>query len=120
MTQPFAIIIEDDPKLGVIFEKSLQQAGYETALDADGDRFLTILADRDPALILLDLHLPYNSGVEILQQLRADPRFANTPVLVATADIYLAKTLQGQADYVLVKPVSVARLIEIAIRIKAG
>jgi CheY-like chemotaxis protein len=120
MTKPFALVIEDDPKLGLIFEKSLQQAGYETARDADGDRFLTILADHDPALILLDLHLPYNSGVEILSQIRADQRLANTPVVVATADLYQAKALQGQVDYILVKPVSVARLIEIATRIKTG
>jgi hypothetical protein len=34
-------------------------------------------------------------------------------VIVTTADLYLAKKLQAQADYVLIKPASVARLMKI-------
>jgi twitching motility two-component system response regulator PilG/twitching motility two-component system response regulator PilH len=114
MTNPFALVIEDDPKLGAVFEIALQQAGFETALDNDGSQFLTKLADKEPALVLLDLHLPYASGPEILRQIRANPHWVKTPVIVATADLYLAKSLQGQAEYILLKPVSAARLLEIA------
>ncbi len=113
MTKPFALIVEDDPKLGMIYEMALQQAGYDTYLDKDGDQIMGKLPHVDPALIILDMHLPYASGAELLDQIRADERWAGVPVILATADIYAAKSLQGKADYVLAKPVSVGRLIEI-------
>jgi DNA-binding response OmpR family regulator len=116
MNKPFAIIIEDDPKLGTIFQSILQQAGYETGLDPNGDRYEQMLAVRTPTLILLDVHLPYASGVEILQQLRTDERWKHLPIIVATADIFTAKTLQAKEEHVLVKPVSFLQLTGIATR----
>lgn len=113
MTKPFAMIVEDDPKLGMIYETALQQAGYETYLDKDGDQILKKLPSVDPALIILDAHLPYASGIDILRQIRADERWSKVPVIIATADLFVAKSLQGQAEYVLLKPVSVGRLLEI-------
>ena len=122
MTNPFALIVEDDPNLGFVFATTLQQLGYETGLDANGDRYREFLSNRIPALILLDLHLPYASGKEILEQIRSDPRFVNTAIIVATADLFSARSVgaEGKADYVLLKPVRVARLIEIATHIQSS
>lgn len=117
MTSPLAILVEDDPKLGTIYETALQQAGYETFLDADGDRVMDYLPGVDPALIILDAHLPYASGMDLLSQIRANPRWSHIPIIVATADLHLAKSLQGQAEYVLLKPVGLARLMEIINRL---
>ena len=68
-------------------------------------------------MVVLDLHMPFATGTEILAQIRSDPRWVNTPVIVTTADLYLAKSLQGQVDEILIKPVSVTRLREMAIRL---
>ncbi|MGC1378762.1 MAG: response regulator [Anaerolineales bacterium] len=113
MNPPLAMIAEDDPKLGMIYETALQQAGYATYLDKGGDQLLNDLPGLDPALIILDMQLPYASGADILRQIRADKRWDKVPIIVATADLFAAKSLQGQAEYVLLKPVSVARLLEI-------
>lgn len=112
MTQPFALIIEDDPKLGIIFETTLQKAGFETGLDPDGNRYPNLISTRSPVLILLDMHMPYASGSDILNQLRSDPRWANTPVLIVTADLRMAQSMQAKGEQVLLKPVTVARLTE--------
>ncbi len=113
MTKPFAMIVEDDPKLGIIYEAALQQAGYDTYLDTDGDQIMKKLPDLKPTLIILDAHLPYASGADILHRIRADERWAKIPIIVATADLFVAKSLQGLAEYVLVKPVGLGRLLEI-------
>ena len=113
MNKPLAMIVEDDPKLGMIYETALRQAGYDTYLDKDGDQIMKKLPSVDPALIILDAHLPYASGIDILYQSRADERWSKVPIIVATADLHVAKSLQGQTEYVLVKPVSVGRLLEI-------
>ena len=116
MTQPYAIILEDDPKLGVIYQTVLQQAGYETDLDANGNRYHAFLGARQPDLVILDLHLPYAFGGDILNEIRA--KYSDTVVAVVTADLVKAKTLTGKADHILVKPVSVASLLRLAESLK--
>jgi DNA-binding response OmpR family regulator len=118
MTKPLVMIVEDDPKLGIIYEAALKQAGYDTYLDKDGDQIMDKLSSVDPALIILDMHLPYASGADILRQIRSNKRWAKIPVIVATADLFAAKSLQNQAEYVLVKPVGVGRLLEIASQLR--
>ena len=113
MNAPFALIIEDEPKLGVIYETVLKQAGYETEVIRRGDEALKRLSTAAPAVILLDLHLPYVSGVEILKVIRAIESLAKTPVIVMTADLYLAESMEGLAVYVVIKSYGVGRLREI-------
>lgn len=117
MTKPFALIVEDDPKLGRIFVVALGQVGFETALDEDGSHYKDLLETRTPSLILLDVHLPFASGAEILDMIRSDKRWQNIPVVVMTADIAMSKALAKKADFSLLKPISVMRIQEIASKI---
>ncbi len=114
MTPPFALIIEDDPMLGKVYLTALRTIGFEAALDPDGDLYAAVLAKRLPDIIFLDLHLPYASGAEILAAIRANEAWQAIPVVVMTADIITAKQMEGRAEKVLIKPVSVMRIQEIA------
>jgi CheY-like chemotaxis protein len=120
MAKPLILIIEDDPKLAIIYQVTLQQIGYDTVLDPDGSQYNAILSRVHPVLIILDLHMPYASGVDILKQIRCDPQWMDIPVIVVTADLILAKALKGQADEVLLKPVSVDRLRRTVLRLHPG
>jgi DNA-binding response OmpR family regulator len=113
MNRPAALIIEDDPQLGKIYKTALEQAGFQTDLDSTGKSFPDSISASIPTLILLDIHLPFASGKEILSQLRSDVRLADTTFIIATADLFLAKSVEKLADFVLIKPVSVARLMKI-------
>jgi DNA-binding response OmpR family regulator len=112
MSQPYALIIEDDPKLGIIYQTALQQAGYETDLDENGNRFRALLDIRQPDLVILDLHLPFIFGGDVLNEIHA--KYPNTIVAVVTADFIKAKTLTGKADHILIKPVRVASILRLA------
>jgi DNA-binding response OmpR family regulator len=112
MAEPYALIIEDDPKLGMIYQTALQQAGYETDLDENGDLYHGFLNARRPDLVILDLHLPFAFGGDILNDIRL--KYPDTIVAVVTADLIKAKALNGKADHVLIKPVSVASLLRLA------
>lgn len=120
MTAPLAFIIEDDPKLGAIYDTVVRQAGYDTELIQAGDVAVARLAVATPDLILLDIHLPYVSGLDILQQVRASDRLARVPVIVLTADIYIAKSLEEQAEHVLVKSLGVSRLRALVAQLQPG
>jgi DNA-binding response OmpR family regulator len=117
LTQPYALIIEDDPKLGEIYKTALQNSGFATDLDENGDQYRVFLEARQPDLVILDLHLPFASGSDILDEIRA--RYpARTRVALITADFVKAKTLSDKADHLLVKPVSLASLLKLAETIK--
>jgi DNA-binding response OmpR family regulator len=117
MTRPLALIIEDDPKLSTIYDTVVTQAGYETEIIRRGDEALKRLSSVSPRLILLDLHLPYVSGIELLKVIRATETLAKTPVIVLTADLYLAESLEELADHVIIKSYGVSRLRELVAKL---
>ena len=113
-----ALIIEDDPDTAGFFRMVLSLADFScesvfTAKDAF-DR----LATGVPDLILLDMRLGLEiGGADILYQIRTNPRFDNTHVIVITAYHNLAEPVAGQADLILMKPVSVDQLKTLAERV---
>ena len=112
-----ALVIEDDPKLATVFAGALHQAGYKTEIILDGRQALARLAEVVPALVLLDIHLPYYSGMDILKEIRADARLAQTKVMLATADALRAELLRTEANLVLLKPISYRQLRDLAERL---
>jgi len=112
-----ALIIEDDRDLALIFAQALQAAGFATGIVRDGDDALARLAVVTPDIVVLDLHLPRISGADILREIRADERLAQTRVIVATADPRMADMLQDQPDLVLLKPISFSQLRDLAARL---
>jgi two-component system cell cycle response regulator DivK len=117
MSPPLALILEDDPKLAELYDTVLKQCQYETKIIASGQEAQDSLKTITPGLILLDIHLPYISGMEILEQIKTDKRFKKTHVIVITADLYTAKDLSGKVEYVLLKTHGITSLREIATRV---
>ncbi len=113
-----ALIVEDDPDLAEIFSEALRWAGFEVEALGNGADALNRLKDIVPSVIVLDMHLPGASGVEILRIVRADARLERTRVIASTADARLAETLEETADLVLVKPISFTQLRDLAVRLK--
>ena len=111
---PFALIVEDDLELSDIFAIVLQVAGFETEIVRDGLLVVGRIAETLPDIVILDMHLPNLSGMDILTQIRADDRLAATRVAVITADPMLAKASEEQADVTLIKPVSFDQISAVA------
>lgn len=117
MNQNTALIIEDDPKLNEIISLTLQ-ADFAIETCSDGRSGLNRLKETTPHIIVLDLNLPGAPGREILSYIRAETRFAQTRVIITTADERQAETLTEQVDIVLLKPVSPVQLRELALRLR--
>ena len=118
MSNPLALIIEDDENQADIFSLALRRAQFEVEIVSEGDKALARLTEVVPAIVILDLHLPHVSGETILHQLRADQRLAQTRVILTTADAFLAGELREEADLVLLKPISPSQLRELASRLR--
>ncbi len=113
-----ALVVEDDPDLAEIFSQALRHAAFVVETFGNGNDMLTRLNDEVPDVVVLDMHLPGASGLEILARIRSDERLARTRVIASTADARLAETLEDQVDLVLVKPVSFTQLRDLAMRMR--
>ena len=114
-----ALIIEDDEDLANIFAEALHGVGYEVEQVADGKVAQERLkSGTAPFLILLDMHLPHVSGKDLLQEIKNDPRFSNTWLMITTADARLAEDFRDQVDFALIKPILFGQLRDLVKRLK--
>jgi two-component system OmpR family response regulator len=120
MVKPFAMVIEDNRDIALLFAETLNEAGYTTEIIRDGLAARRRLSEATPYLIVLDMSLPHVGGRELLEQIRADERLAKTTVIVASAEPQMAETVQDKADLVLIKPVGFVQLHDLARRLHPG
>jgi two-component system response regulator MtrA len=109
------LLAEDDRDIRELISLKLTGAGYTVIAVADGAAALAAAAAAVPDVALLDVMMPFHSGLEVTQALRADPRTALVPVILLTArsqefDVQTGFTL-GANDYI-VKPFSPRELVE--------
>jgi CheY-like chemotaxis protein len=114
-----ALIIEDDEDLASIFAEALRGVGFEVELVADGKSAQErLIHGVPPFLILLDMHLPHVSGADLLTNIiKKDQRFANTIVIITTADARMGEAYTEQVDFVMIKPISFVQLRDLTSRL---
>src|SRR6266851_2459389 len=82
------LVIDDEPANVLLLQSIFEGSGYTRIKTTTDPRQVTsLVAMFDPDLILLDLHMPYLNGFEVMEALRhtVDPK-AFLPILVLTAD----------------------------------
>ncbi len=113
-----AVVIEDEPNLSQIYSSAVEAAGFAARAFLDGEQGLNALKTLEPAIVVLDLHLPGVGGNKILEYIRADERLAGTKVILITADTGMANVLDAATDLTLLKPVSFHQLRDMAARLR--
>lgn len=120
MGRPLVLVIEDDPDIGSSLVEVLGYLDVYAEWMQDGVSAYQAVVDRRPSLVLLDIHMPGKSGLEILDEIRADPRVAHTRVAIVTADAYLNKDIRKKADGILLKPYTIDELNTLALHLLAN
>lgn len=112
-------IVEDDKNIREIETFALRNTGYEVADFACAKEFYTQLEQRKPDIILLDIMLPDEDGLETVRRLRMRTETKQIPVILVTAktsEIDKVKGLDIGADDYMTKPFGIMELIS---RVKA-
>ena len=108
---PRILVIEDNEATGQLIQSQLTSSGYETLKCAQPERATEIAAEHQPDAITLDLLMQPVHGLEVLLQLKNDPRTSKIPVIVVTiVDQPGVGTALGADEY-LIKPVDKATLL---------
>ena len=111
------LYVEDNLANLKLMERIMERRPNITLLSAmQGSLGVTLARDHLPDLIFLDLNLPDMGGVEMLGRLHADPRTADLPVVVISADVtegQHARLLEAGARDFVPKPFDIERLLGI-------
>jgi signal transduction histidine kinase/CheY-like chemotaxis protein len=108
---PRILIIEDNAATGQLIQSQLTSSGYETLKCSQPERATEMAAEHQPDAITLDLLMQPVHGLEVLLQLKNDPRTTKIPVIVVTiVDQPGIGTALGADEY-LIKPVDKATLL---------
>jgi signal transduction histidine kinase/ActR/RegA family two-component response regulator len=114
------LYVEDNLSNLSLMERVLaRRPGLELLSAMQGSMGVTLARDHGPVLVLLDLNLPDMPGSEVLGRLRADPRTAEIPVVVISADTTAgqrSRILAAGAQGFLTKPFDLDELLELVDR----
>ena len=111
--------VEDDSSIRELVVYTLQASGFEAKGMADGKALYTALEDTVPELILLDIMLPGEDGLQILRRLRSQNATAELPIIMMTAkgtEYDKVIGLDSGADDYITKPFGMMELVS---RVKA-
>jgi len=113
--EPLVLCADDDEDILALVSLRLGRAGYEVVQATDGEQALQLARERRPALAVLDVMMPGRTGLEVLQELRADEATNGIRVILLSARVQEADVeggLGAGADAYLAKPFRAAELVE--------
>lgn len=93
---PVVVVIDDDPNIQSLLVRMLQMHGFLPVLATDLPTLSTVIDTHRVGAFLLDLHLSKGqSGLVLLEFLRAHPAHHDTPVLVFTGETVMSEDLEA-------------------------
>ncbi|MDO5476930.1 MAG: response regulator transcription factor [Eubacteriales bacterium] len=107
-------ILEDDDSIRKLVTYALESQGLTAAGFAAPAQFWEAMGEEKPQLLLLDIMLPEEDGLQILRKLRGDPRTARLPVIMLTAkgaEYDRVEGLDAGADDYVTKPFGMMELL---------
>ena len=106
--------VEDDSNIRELVVYTLETTGFKARGFEDGKEFLEALALETPELVLMDIMLPGEDGIELLKRLKASPKTRDIPVIMVTAkgaEYDKVKGLDLGADDYITKPFGTSELL---------
>jgi len=111
------LLIEDDLPMVKMYSTKLKIEGFQIVVAYDGEEGLTKLKEEPPGLVLLDLMIPKVGGMEVLEQMKADAKLKDVPVVVLSnlsqeEDMVRAKEL-GVKDFLIKSNYTPSQVVKI-------
>ncbi len=108
------LVVDDEAPIVDLVRFTLEDADVRVVEASDGAAALDLARRIKPDLVLLDVHMPRLDGLEVCRQLRREPDFAHTPIIMLTAagqEADRSSGLSAGADEYLTKPFSPLALL---------
>lgn len=109
------LIVDDEQSIRLLLGATLDADEYEVIEAENGAQALALAEAEQPALIILDVHMPDMDGTQVCQRIRAHETLGNVPIIMVTAahgEEAKQAGLRAGADRYLTKPFSPAELLD--------
>ena len=109
------LIVEDNELTMKLFKDLLEVQGYSTLGTGDGREALELVREHRPDLVLMDLQLPKDSGLEVIKWIKEDADLKSIPIVAITAiaTMWNAETMRNLGcDAYLTKPINLTSFID--------
>jgi len=122
-TRPRISVVNDSPEFLELMSAILDDdAGYDVALFDGEDTSIAELVQARPDLVIIDLVLGGASGWEIVTLTRAEPKLADVPIIICSADVTALRERSAELGrignvHILEKPFSLDQITEIVERL---
>lgn len=102
------LVVDDNDDMREIMQRYLASEGFTAIVARDGNEGIEEAVKKNPDLIVTDAKMPKLDGIEMTMQLRAQSKFRELPIIIATGlgSDRQREAAQAGANEVLVKPVS--------------
>ncbi len=115
MANELILIVEDNEKNRKLVRDILQFKGYQLLESETAEEGIRLAREKQPALILMDFHLPGMNGIEAFKVLRADPLTKSIPIVAVTASAMTEdrkRIIDAGFDGLQTKPINVKEFLE--------
>ena len=112
---PKVLVIDDDPVIVELLRVNFEIEGFDVISAGDGRSGLERVVAEQPDVVLSDIMMPRLDGLQLLAQLKNDPRTRDVPVILLSAKAQNAEVEQGLdlgADDYVTKPFDPLELID--------
>ena len=109
------LIVDDEPNIVMSLEFLMKREGFDVEVARDGSQAIAALEGPPPDLMLLDVMMPEFDGYEVCQEIRNDPRWQTTKIVMLTARGGTSERQKGMAlgaDAYVTKPFSTRDLVQ--------
>ena len=113
MQQHRILIADDEIDVQMLLCLFFERQGYTIIRARDGQEAIAAANTQRPDLILMDIQMPRKTGIEAVQELRSDSRFASTPIIAITAharNFLPSDILRAGFDQIIFKPFDFAEV----------
>ena len=110
------LVVDDDVDLCTLLSRYLERHGYHVHSAQDALQALDILQRERVGLVITDYNMPHVDGVRFTEQLRSDPRYSSTPVIMMSGELTDELSDKGMRKGVamtLAKPIDFERLLSL-------
>jgi two-component system, chemotaxis family, chemotaxis protein CheY len=109
------LVVDDAPRIRLLLRLAVQGRGHRVVEACDGAEGLRMVESERPDLVITDVSMPGQGGLEVCRLIRADAAHAHVPVVILTAGTHVSEMdarAAGASAY-LTKPFSPAALLDV-------
>lgn len=112
--KPTVLVVDNDEDMLVLVQHTLLQEGYDPIFSPNGRNIMTIIKERNPDVVLLDINMDGLDGAQLCREIKANPATSAVPIIMYSGNVDIEiVTRQCGADAFLAKPFETGKLKQV-------